>query len=45
MPVGEAHEICDRVEHALWEAIGEPLINIHFGPPHKTKHSAVLVLP
>lgn len=45
MPVGEAHDVCDRVEHALRDGIGESLITIHVEPPHKAKQSGVLVLP
>jgi divalent metal cation (Fe/Co/Zn/Cd) transporter len=41
----EAHDICDRVEHALREETGDALITIHVEPPHKAKQSGVLVLP
>lgn len=45
MPVHDAHEICDRVEHALRRQIGRALIHIHIEPEDKAKHTGVLVLP
>ncbi|WP_052389614.1 cation diffusion facilitator family transporter [Belnapia moabensis] len=34
MPVDEAHDVCDRVEHALHEETGDAVITIHVEPPH-----------
>ena len=44
MTVADAHEICDRIEAALREAVGEAVITIHVEPEGKAKHSGVLVL-
>lgn len=44
MLVVEAHAICDRVEAALKEALGDAVITIHVEPDGKAKHSGVLVL-
>lgn len=42
--VFDAHEICDRVEAALREAIDGASITIHVEPEHKQKHSGIVVL-
>ena len=42
--VFDAHEICDRVEAALKEAIEGARITIHVEPEHKQKHSGIVVL-
>lgn len=44
MTVADAHEICDRIEGALREVVGDALITIHVEPEHKAKAPAVLVL-
>ncbi len=44
MSVAEAHEICDRVEQALRDELGEMVISIHLEPEVKAKHQGVLVL-
>jgi cation diffusion facilitator family transporter len=44
MTVTEAHEICDRIERALKEAMKDTLITIHVEPENKAKHSGILVL-
>ncbi len=44
MTVADAHDICDRIEAALREAVGEAVITIHVEPEGKAKHSGVLVL-
>jgi len=44
MPVGEAHEICDRIEDALKAELDPAVITIHVEPPHKAKHTGVVVL-
>jgi cation diffusion facilitator family transporter len=42
--VSEAHEICDRLERAIKQAVGEALITIHVEPDNKAKHSGIIVL-
>ncbi|WP_149536680.1 cation diffusion facilitator family transporter [Siccirubricoccus phaeus] len=44
MPVSEAHDICDRIEHALRDEVGEAVITIHVEPEGKAKQHGVLVL-
>ena len=44
MSVEEAHNICDRVENALHEAMQDVVVTIHVEPEDKAKHSGVLVL-
>jgi cation diffusion facilitator family transporter len=44
MSVAEAHDICDRIEGALREAIQGARITIHVEPENKAKHSGVLVI-
>jgi len=41
--VSAAHDICDRLEKAIREQIGESLITIHVEPDHKAKHSGVMI--
>jgi cation diffusion facilitator family transporter len=41
--VSEAHEICDRLERAIKEKVGEALITIHVEPDNKAKHSGIIV--
>jgi divalent metal cation (Fe/Co/Zn/Cd) transporter len=42
--VSEAHGICDRLERAIKQAVGEALIAIHVEPDNKAKHSGIIVL-
>jgi cation diffusion facilitator family transporter len=42
--VFDAHEICDRVEAAIKEAVEGAKITIHVEPEHKQKHSGIVVL-
>jgi cation diffusion facilitator family transporter len=42
--VDAAHQICDRIEQALKTRLPEAMITIHVEPPHKAKHSGVLVI-
>ncbi len=42
--VFDAHEICDRIETALKDAIEGTKITIHVEPEHKKKHSGIVVL-
>lgn len=44
LPVSEAHDICDRIEAALREELGEAVITIHVEPEDKAKHTGILVL-
>ena len=44
MTVVDAHDICDRIEAALKEAVHGALVTIHVEPEQKAKHSGVLVL-
>jgi cation diffusion facilitator family transporter len=37
MTVAVAHCICDRIEHAIREALGPAMISIHLEPPEKAK--------
>lgn len=42
--VFDAHEICDRIEAALMEAVPGAKITIHVDPEHKQKHFGIIVL-
>lgn len=44
MTVTDAHDICDRIEAALKQAVEGALITIHVEPESKAKHCGVLVL-
>jgi cation diffusion facilitator family transporter len=44
MTVDEAHVVCDRLELALREEVGDAFISIHVEPAHKAKQHGVLVL-
>lgn len=44
MPVCEAHEICDRIEHALKADLPGIFVNIHVEPEGKAKHKGIVVL-
>jgi cation diffusion facilitator family transporter len=44
MAVEDAHAICDRLERALHQEVGEAVITIHVEPEGKAKHHGVLVL-
>lgn len=44
MTVFDAHEICDRVEHAMHDAVPESRVTIHVEPEHKSKHQGIVVL-
>lgn len=44
MSVFEAHEICDRVEHAIHDAVPDSRVTIHVEPEHKSKHSGIVVV-
>ena len=44
MAVADAHDICDRLEEALHEAVGGAVVTVHVEPEGKAKHRGVLVL-
>lgn len=44
MAVEDAHEICDRLEDAIRDEVGDAVITIHVEPDGKAKHTGVLVL-
>jgi cation diffusion facilitator family transporter len=43
MSVTSAHDICDRIEHALKKEMGEAVVTIHVEPEHKAKPRSVRV--
>ena len=45
MAVQAAHDICDRIEAALRQSLGDALINIHVEPEQKAKRKGIVVLP
>jgi cation diffusion facilitator family transporter len=44
MTVGEAHDICDRIEAALKSAIEGAITNIRVEPEEKAKHTGIVVV-
>ena len=44
MAVSAAHDICDRIERALREAVEDAMITIHVEPEQKAKHAGIVVL-
>ena len=44
MSVESAHEICDRIEARLKQAVDNAQITIHVEPENKAKHSGIVVL-
>ena len=44
MSVEAAHEICDRIEARLREAVANAQVTIHVEPENKAKHSGIVVL-
>ncbi|MFT3975336.1 MAG: cation diffusion facilitator family transporter [Amaricoccus sp.] len=44
MPVSAAHDICDRIERALKQAVEGTLVTIHVEPEDKAKHNGVVVV-
>jgi cation diffusion facilitator family transporter len=44
MSVEAAHQICDRIEAKLREAVDEATITIHVEPEEKAKHSGIVVV-
>ena len=43
MTVTKAHDICDRVENALREAVPGARVSIHVEPEHKAKHAGIIM--
>lgn len=44
MTVYDAHEICDRVESGIADAVPDARVTIHVEPEHKSKHSGIIVM-
>jgi cation diffusion facilitator family transporter len=42
--VSAAHDICDRLEKAIKQEIGDSLITIHVEPDNKAKHAGIVVV-
>lgn len=45
MSVLEAHDICDRIEHALRQKMGNTLVHIHVEPDNLAKHEGIVFWP
>src|SRR5208337_5296141 len=43
MTVTKAHDICDRIENALREAVPGARVTIHVEPEHKAKHAGLIM--
>ena len=43
MTVSEAHDICDRIEHALWQSVPGARVTIHVEPEHKAKRTGIIM--
>ena len=43
MTVTKAHDICDRIENALREAVPGARVSIHVEPEHKAKHAGIIM--
>jgi len=43
MTVTKAHDICDRIENALREAVPGARVTIHVEPEHKAKHAGIIL--
>ncbi len=44
MSVSDAHDICDRIENALRDAVDGAMISIHVEPENKAKHAGIVVV-
>ncbi|MDJ0933211.1 cation diffusion facilitator family transporter [Breoghania sp.] len=44
MAVADSHEICDRIEEALYAEVPGSIITIHVEPEEKAKHSGIVVV-
>lgn len=42
--VSEAHDICDRIENALHDAVEGSIVSIHVEPEDKAKHAGIVVI-
>jgi cation diffusion facilitator family transporter len=45
MTVTKAHDICDRIENALRDAVPGARVTIHVEPEHKAKHAGIIMRP
>ncbi len=43
MTVAKAHDICDRIENALREAVSGARVTIHVEPENKAKHAGIIM--
>ncbi len=43
MTVTKAHDICDRIENALWETVPGAHVTIHVEPENKAKHAGIIM--
>ena len=43
MTVTQAHDICDRIENALRDAVPGARVTIHIEPEHKAKHAGIVM--
>jgi divalent metal cation (Fe/Co/Zn/Cd) transporter len=43
MTVTKAHDICDRIENALRDAVPGSSVTIHVEPEHKAKHAGIIL--
>ena len=43
MTVAKAHDICDRIENALWETVPGAHVTIHVEPENKAKHAGIIM--
>lgn len=43
MTVTRAHDICDRIENALRDAVPGARVTIHVEPEHKAKHAGIII--
>lgn len=44
MTVADSHAICDRIEHAIHEAVPDARVTIHVEPENKAKHEGIVVV-
>jgi divalent metal cation (Fe/Co/Zn/Cd) transporter len=45
MAVSASHDICDRIERAIRDAVPDARITIHVEPEEKAKHAGIVVMP
>ncbi len=44
MSVSDAHDICDRIEHAIQDGVEGARVTIHVEPDNKAKHQGIVVV-